>query len=100
MRRFWLVLIALFFWSRPASAQVTLTIAFVSDPSGITLSGSGTSSASLSFGTVQAFGGTVPSGVTKSVAGNSCALSTPFQGLGPEGALDRIYFLHPRLNLT
>src|SRR5260370_24111209 len=93
MRRFWLVLIALFFWSRPASAQVTLIIAFVSDPSGITLSGSGTSSASLSFGTVQAFGGTVPSGVTKSVAGNSWTLSTPFDVLVQEGALGVIDLL-------
>src|SRR5258708_14191084 len=100
MRRSWLVLFALFFWSRPASAQVTLTIAFVSDPSGITLSGSGTSSASLSFGTVQAFGGTVPSGVTKSVAGNSWTPSTPFHLLVQKGALDVIDFLSTSYTLT
>lgn len=100
MRRSWLVLIALLFWSRPASAQFTLTIAFVSDPSGITLSGSGTSSASLSFGTVQAFGGTVPSGVTKSVAGNSWTLSTPFDVLVQKGALDVIDALSTSYTLT
>ncbi len=90
MRRSCLVLVALLFWSCRASAQLTLTVAFVSDPSGITLSGSGTSSASLSFGTVQAFGGTVPSGVTKSVAGNSWTLSTPFDVLVQKGVLDSL----------
>src|SRR6266849_10633251 len=40
--------------------------------------GSGTNSASMSFGSMQAFGGTVPSGVTKTTTGSSWTISTPF----------------------
>jgi hypothetical protein len=75
MRDFGLLLIALLLWNGRSSAQVVL-LAFVSDPSGIALSGSGTSSVSMNFGTLQAFGGTVPSGVAKTVAANSWTLST------------------------
>jgi hypothetical protein len=47
---------------------------------GMTVTGTGTSTASLPFGTVQMFGGTVPTGVTKTINGGnvSFTLSTPF----------------------
>ena len=61
--------------ARYSSAQV-VTLKFASDPSGIVLSGSGTSAASLNFGTVQAFGGTVPSGVTQTTGASSLTLGT------------------------
>ena len=59
-----------------APAQV-ITLAFISDPNGAALIGSGTFAGSLNLGTVQAFGGTVPSGVTKTTTANSWILSTP-----------------------
>src|SRR5580693_7197330 len=58
------------FWARPANAAF-LTLTFNTDPSGIALGGSGTSAATMSFGSVQAYGGTVPGGVTKSVNGTT-----------------------------
>jgi hypothetical protein len=57
-------------------ASVSLT--FVSDASGITLGNSGTSAATIAFGSAQAYGGTVPTGVSKSVNGTTnWTLSTP-----------------------
>ena len=101
MRRSWLVLIALLFWSCPASAQLTtLNIAFVSDPGGITLSGSGTSSASLSFSSVQAFGGTVPTGVIKNVGANNWSLSTPIDVQVQKGLLDTTDLLSTSYTMT
>lgn len=78
MRGFWLVLVlaVALLGSGSAPAQ-TLTLTFVSDGSGIGLSGSGTDAASMSLGTVQALGGTVPSGVTQQTDATSFTLSTP-----------------------
>jgi hypothetical protein len=51
---------------------------FVSDGAGIALGSSGTSAATIAFGSVQAYGGTVPTGVTKTVNGTTnWSLSTP-----------------------
>jgi hypothetical protein len=77
MRVYAFFIILLIACASHSSAQ-TITLTFSSDPSGIVLSGSGTSAASLSFGTVQAFGGTVPSGVSKATDANArtCTLST------------------------
>jgi hypothetical protein len=97
MRGFWLVLVALLLLSGRSSAQLSISLTFVSDPSGIALSGSGTSAAAMSFGTIQAFGGTVPSGVTKSVGANSWALSTSIDITVQKGALD---LLSPSYTLT
>jgi hypothetical protein len=77
----------------------TLTLTFVTEGSGISLSGSGTGSASVTLGSVQAFGGTVPSGVTKTINdGSSFTLSTP---IGVEvtqnGQLSPSYTLTGRL---
>jgi hypothetical protein len=71
------VLTLAFFSARPAHAA-SLTLTFSTDPSGITLGGSGTAAATISFGTVHAYGGTVPAGVTKTVNGTTnWTLSTP-----------------------
>jgi hypothetical protein len=97
MRSFWLVLVALLLSSGRSSAQLTLSLTFVSDPSGIVLSGSGTSAASMSFGSVQAFGGTVPSGVTKSTNASSYTLATTIDVQVQKGVLD---LLSPSYTLT
>lgn len=71
---------------RPATAQITLK--FTSDPSGISMAGSGTATVFMAFGNVQAFGGTVPAGVTKSVNGTTnWTLSTPFDLLVTKSGL-------------
>src|SRR5580692_6958299 len=60
----------------PAVCQ--LTIFLQSDASGISLGGSGTSAATMSFGSLTAFGGTPPAGVTRSTTSTTWKLSTPF----------------------
>jgi hypothetical protein len=97
MRGCGLLLFALLFWNTRSSAQVVL-LAFASDPSGISLSGSGSSAVSMNFGNVQAFGGTVPSGVTKSRVGNSWILSTTIDVQVTQiGILSSSYTLTARL---
>ncbi len=62
-----------------ATTVGSVNLTFVTDAAGITLGGSGTSAASIAFGSVQAKGGTVPTGVTKTLNGaTSWTLSTPF----------------------
>jgi len=77
----------------------TLTITFSTATGGITLSGSGTSSATIGFGNIQAFGGSVPSGVTKSVNGSSdWSLTTPVDVLVTEsGVVSASYALTAQL---
>jgi hypothetical protein len=99
MRGLCLVLLAML-WSGRSSAQTTLTLAFVSDPSGTTLAGSGTAAASVSFGSVRAFGGVVPSGVTKSVGASSWTLSTPIDFKVQKGALDVLDVLSTHYMMT
>ena len=73
--RHWLLMGVLLFGSE-ASAQL-ITLAFISDPVGASLTGSGTAAGVLALGNIQAFGGTTPTGVTKSITPNSWKLSTP-----------------------
>jgi hypothetical protein len=62
-----------------ATVGSSVSLTFVSDPSGITLAGTGTSAATIAFGSVQAYGGAVPANVTKTVNGTTnWTLSTPF----------------------
>ena len=62
-----------------ATVGSSVSLTFVSDPAGITLGGTGTSAATIAFGSVQAFGGVVPANVTKTVNGViNWTLSTPF----------------------
>jgi hypothetical protein len=57
----------------------SVSLTFSTDASGITLGGTGTSAATIAFGSVQAYGGSVPTGVTKTVnAPTNWTLSTPF----------------------
>jgi hypothetical protein len=62
-----------------ATVDSSISLTFVSSGSGIALTGSGSSAATMAFGNVQAYGGSVPAGVTKSVNGVTYwQLSTPF----------------------
>jgi hypothetical protein len=97
MRGFGLALAALLLFCNARSSAQIVTLAFVSDPSGITLSGSGTPAVSMNFGNVQAFGGTVPSGVTKSSGGNSFILSTTIGVQVTQIGLSSSYTLTARL---
>jgi hypothetical protein len=71
--------------SASATMAVTITVAsslsFViqTDASGLTLTNSGTSAVTAAFGTMSAYGGTVPTGVTRTVNGTTnWKVSTPF----------------------
>jgi hypothetical protein len=62
-----------------ATVQGSINLTFVTDASGLAVTGTATSSASLPFGNVSMYGGTVPANVTKTVNGvTSFDLSTPF----------------------
>jgi hypothetical protein len=62
-----------------ATVQGSLLVTFSSDTSGVTLTNSGNSAASMPFGTVQMFGGSVPTNVSKTIHGiASFDLTTPF----------------------
>ena len=100
MHRYWLVLVVLLFWCRPAGAQTTLVMQLVHDPAGIALSGSGTAATSANFGTVAAFGGTVPSGVTKTAGASSFTLNTTIDINVSKGLLDILDLLSSSYTLT
>ena len=62
-----------------ATVAGSIEINFNSDASGIALGGSGSSAGSIAFGTVSAYGGSLPTGVTRTINGaTSFTLSTPF----------------------
>lgn len=102
MHRFLLLACALVFCCCCASAQdeLTLVMQIDSDPSGIVVSGSGTETASISFGSVRAFGGTVPSGVTESLGVNSWTLNTLIDVKVSKGTLDVLDELSTSYTLT
>jgi hypothetical protein len=61
-----------------ATTVASISLTFESDGSGITLGNAGTAAVTVAFGSVQAYGGTVPTGVTKNVNGTTnWSLSTP-----------------------
>jgi hypothetical protein len=63
------------------SMTVASSVQFLlqTDASGLTLTGSGTSAVTAAFGTMSAYGGTVPTGVTRTVNGTTnWTVSTPF----------------------
>lgn len=73
-------------WASSASGTMAVTVTVASaltltistDASGLALAGSGTSAVTAAFGTMSAYGGTVPSGVTTSTNGTtSWKISTP-----------------------
>lgn len=62
-----------------ATVQSSINLTFVSDGGGISLTGSGSNAATMAFSNVQAYGGSVPAGVSKSVNGTTdWSLSTSF----------------------
>ena len=63
-----------------ADVAGSISLTFVTDAAGVALTGAGTSTASLGFGTVSMYSGTPASGVTKTVSGTtSFSLATPFK---------------------
>ena len=84
---------------RMVQAQLSLSVTFNSNASGITLGASGSSAASMAFGTVAAYGGTLKTGVTRTVNGSSnWTLSTPFNiNVGGLGIINPTYTLTARL---
>ncbi|HEY6351452.1 MAG TPA: hypothetical protein VI636_18775 [Candidatus Angelobacter sp.] len=71
--------------SASGSVAVSVTVAssldlvFQTDGSGLSLANSGMSSVTAAFGTMSAYGGSVPSGVTRTVNGTTnWKISTPF----------------------
>lgn len=99
MYRIILILLAILLWSGRSPAQV-VALTIVTDPSGITLTGSGTAAVTLSFGTVQAFGGTVPSGVTRTTGTNSWTLTTPIDLTVTQVGVSTSYSLTAQLTLS
>jgi hypothetical protein len=74
--------------SASATMAVTVTVAssvsliLQTDASGMTLTNSGTSAVTAAFGTMSAYGGLVPTGVTKTVnAPTNWKISTPFDAI-------------------
>lgn len=62
-----------------ATVQGSINLTFVTDASGLAVTGTTTSTASLPFGTVQMYGGSVPANVTTTLTGvTSFSLATPF----------------------
>jgi hypothetical protein len=62
-----------------ATVQGSINLTFLTDASGLAMTGTGTSTASLPFGNVSMYAGTVPANVTKTRNGiTSFDLSTPF----------------------
>lgn len=86
-------------WSCRSSAQ-TVTMTIVTDPSGIALTGSGTAATAMIFGAVQAFGGTVPSGVTKTIGTSSWTLTTPIDLHVTQVGVSSSYSLTAQLTLS
>jgi hypothetical protein len=85
--RFAITLLLFVFVSLSGRAQISLAMFISTDASGLTLTGSGTSNVTMSIGTIQAYGGTVPTGVTRSVnSPTNWTVATPFDvgvlGLG------------------
>jgi hypothetical protein len=63
-----------------ADVAGSISLTFVTDAAGVALTGAGTSTASLGFGTVSMYSGSPASGVTKTVSGTtSFSLATPFK---------------------
>jgi hypothetical protein len=62
-----------------ATVQGSINLTFSTDPSGLAVTGTTTSTAALPLGNINMYGGAVPTNVTKTVNGvDSFDLSTPF----------------------
>ncbi len=62
-----------------ATVASSISMTFVTDASGVALGGTGTNAATLAFGSIQAYGGVVPTNATRTVNGTtSFTYSSPF----------------------
>lgn len=61
-----------------ATVNGSISLVFNTDTAGVALTGSGSNAATLAFGTVQAFGGTLTTGVTRTVGTGNFTVSSPF----------------------
>jgi hypothetical protein len=59
-----------------ATVNGSITLVFNSDAAGVALAGTGTNTATLAFGTVQAFGGALTTGVVRTAAANNFTVSS------------------------
>jgi hypothetical protein len=59
-----------------ATVNGSITLIFNSDANGVALGAAGTNAATLAFGTVQAFGGTLTTGVVRSATANNFTVSS------------------------
>lgn len=60
-----------------ANVASSINLVFNSSTGGVVLGNSGTSAATLAFGTIQAFGGTLTTGVSRSATANNFTVSSP-----------------------
>lgn len=60
-----------------ATVNSSITLTFVTDANGVALGSSGTNAATLAFGSVQAFGGTLATNVTRTTGASSFTVSSP-----------------------
>jgi hypothetical protein len=61
-----------------ANVETSVSLRFETDAAGVTLSGAGTSAATMDFGTVSAYGTIAASGVTRTVGAANFTVSSPF----------------------
>ncbi len=61
-----------------ATVAGSINMTFLTDAAGVALTGTGTSTASLPLGTVQMYGGALPTNVTRTVIAGGFILATPF----------------------
>src|SRR5438445_2678996 len=59
-----------------ATVKDSISLVFNTDAAGVSLTGAGTNAATLAFGNVQAFGGTLTTGVVRTTAANSFTVSS------------------------
>jgi len=61
-----------------ATVESSIGLTFETDASGVSLTGAGTSAATLAYGTVSAYGTIAAANVTRSVAASDFSVSSPF----------------------
>jgi hypothetical protein len=85
-----------------ATVASSIALTFVSDASGVALGGTGTTAATLAFGSIQAYGGVVPTGATRVVNGTtSFTYSSPFDiAVTEENSASASYTLAALLSAT
>ncbi|MGA7569537.1 MAG: hypothetical protein WCA52_08835 [Candidatus Aquilonibacter sp.] len=85
-----------------ATVASSISMTFVTDASGVALGGTGTNAATLAFGSIQAYGGVVPTNATRTVNGTtSFTYSSPFDiNVAEENSASATYTLAAALGAT